>query len=54
MEKLEKLREEIEKIDEEILNLIKRRLDIAIEIGNVKKGKGFSIYYPDRENKVID
>lgn len=50
---LNKLRKQIEQIDEEILNLIKKRLDIAIEIGNTKKEKGVSIYHPDRENEVI-
>lgn len=53
MEWLENLRKKIERIDEEILRLIRERLEIATEIADTKRRNGLSIYDPDRENEVL-
>lgn len=54
MSNIEKLRKEIEDIDEKILNLINQRVRIAIQIGEEKKRNKISIYDPFRENEVIE
>ncbi len=54
MDRLSDLRSQIEKIDEEILSLIKKRLEIAKEIVDAKNQKNMKVYDPDRENKVIN
>lgn len=50
---LEDLRGEIQALDEEILNLVARRLEIAKEIGLVKQKDGLQVRDPDREKRVI-
>ena len=50
--KLDHLREEIDRIDENILQLIIKRFEIAKKIV-LAKGKTSSIYRPDRENLII-
>ncbi|MCX8029555.1 MAG: prephenate dehydratase [Brevinematales bacterium] len=54
MKNIEELRKNIEKIDDEILSLIKRRVEIAVRIGEEKKKNGLNIYDPNRENEIID
>ncbi|MEN2998268.1 MAG: prephenate dehydratase [Brevinematia bacterium] len=53
MERLEDLRKKVEQIDEQILKLIKERLEIATKIAETKKKNGLSIYDPNRENDVL-
>jgi len=48
---LDKLREEISIIDEQLLNLLKRRMDIAEQIAGYKK-EGTSVYVPKREEAL--
>jgi chorismate mutase/prephenate dehydratase len=51
--KLEELRNQINKIDDEILNLLNERAKIVIMIGNIKKNKNLDVYQPERENSII-
>ena len=51
---IEKLRKEINKIDSEILNLLNKRAEVAIEIGKTKKKIGILPYMPARERDVIN
>jgi chorismate mutase / prephenate dehydratase len=51
---LDELRRSIDSIDEEILKLINKRLEIAIAIGKVKEKKGEPIIDIARENSIID
>lgn len=51
---IEKLRDEIDKIDREILDLINQRITNALEIGRWKKKKGLPVYDPSREREIIE
>lgn len=51
--KINKLRKEIDKIDQDLIALLKNRFSIAKEIGQVKTSNSFVIDDIDRENKII-
>ena len=51
---LEKLRNDIDIIDIELLNLLKKRMDIVTEIGNHKKVNDITIYQVKRWNTIIN
>ena len=51
--KLDHLRSEIDLIDNQLVILIKKRLDIAHRIASAKKIMGKPIYDKKRENQVI-
>ena len=46
---LKKLREEIDKIDDEILDLLDKRMSIVKEVGELKLKSNVAIYHPKRE-----
>jgi len=46
-------REEIDRIDTQILVLLNRRAECARAIGDVKRRNGLPIYVPDRERSVL-
>ena len=54
MEGLKKLRNEIDKIDEEIVKLLAKRSKIAMKIAKYKKEHGLQIYDARREREVIE
>ncbi|MEW6095311.1 MAG: prephenate dehydratase [bacterium] len=51
---LNKFREKIDEIDDQILELLNRRVEIAKEIGKFKRKRGIEAYQPDREREVYD
>lgn len=51
---INKLREEINKIDDKILNLLNKRAKVAITIGRNKEKRGISVYMPHRERDVVN
>jgi chorismate mutase/prephenate dehydratase len=51
---LEKLREEIDKIDAEILELLNKRANTAIEIANIKRKANLRFYSPERERAILE
>ena len=51
--KINKLRKEIDKIDQDLIALLKNRFSIAKEIGQVKTSNSFGINDIDRENEII-
>lgn len=53
MKEIEKLRKQIDNIDDEILELLNRRTNIAIEIGKIKRRKNSNFYSPEREREII-
>lgn len=53
MEKLNKLREEINAIDLEIIKLIKRRFDVVKRVGKIKKVNMLPIKSVTREGQLI-
>lgn len=53
-EKLQNLRDKIDKIDKEILKLLNDRAKLAIKIAEIKKTQGLSFYDPVREKIIIN
>ncbi len=47
------LRQKIDKLDKQIVNLLNKRADIALSVGNVKHESGRGKYCPDREQEVF-
>lgn len=52
--KLDQLRDVINHIDEEIINLLSNRMNVAREIGEYKKDNDITIYQGKRWNEIID
>lgn len=50
---IERLRRNIDAVDEVVVKLLNQRARWAQEIGVVKKGAGIAIYQPDREARVV-
>ncbi|OGP65869.1 MAG: chorismate mutase, partial [Deltaproteobacteria bacterium RBG_16_42_7] len=51
-QKLKKLRSEIDRIDDEILELLNKRAFLVIEIGRIKLEGKRDFYAPERENEI--
>ena len=47
-------RDEIDRIDEELVRLLNERSQCAIEIGRIKREIGQPVYSPSREKQVLD
>jgi len=54
MRDLDYYREEIDRVDKELLKLFEKRMDIAENIGKIKKEKGLPILDPIREKQVLN
>lgn len=54
MKTLEECREQIDAIDDEILNLLNKRMRVVEEVGKIKKSNGGAIYRPEREKAIIE
>ena len=48
------LRDEIDRIDREIIKLLRSRLMKSVEIGRIKAGRGLELFSPDREAELLD
>jgi chorismate mutase len=51
--RLDALRRRIDALDEELVRLLSRRAECALEIGRVKKDAGLDVYQPAREVEVL-
>lgn len=51
---IEKLRQEIDKIDDQIAKLYSDRMDVALEIGKVKMQDKKAVSVPEREKQIIN
>jgi chorismate mutase len=51
--KLEELRSEIDKLDEELIHILSRRMDIVEEIGKYKKENNITILQLKRWSRII-
>lgn len=51
---IDELRRQVDKIDEEILNLLNRRIELALEIGKLKSNASSAHYVPAREKEIIE
>jgi chorismate mutase/prephenate dehydratase len=52
-EQLQRLREQINEVDSELIRLINRRAQLAVEVGQLKRAVGMPIYTPHREADVL-
>lgn len=52
--KIDKLREEIDEVDQKLMNLLLERFSITKKIGQVKTSNSISIDDNDRENNIIN
>ena len=51
---LQELREGIDKIDNEMLKLLNKRMQFVKEVGKLKQNDGSSIYRPEREKEILE
>jgi len=51
---IEDWRAEINTIDDEILRLLNKRAQLAVEVGQSKKRSGFALCDPTREKEVVE
>lgn len=51
---IETLRNEIDVIDAQLIDLLNRRYCYCVEIGKLKKGQGTMVHDATREKKIID
>lgn len=51
---IENLRDQIDKIDDEILNLFLKRLSLCVKIGEEKKFLGLAVKDLKREEKILE
>ncbi|HVZ58833.1 MAG TPA: chorismate mutase [Patescibacteria group bacterium] len=54
MKDIQKLRTKIDKIDQELLSLIEKRVDLVREIGKIKKELDLPVKDNMRENIIIE
>lgn len=50
----DQIREEIDRLDGELLRIFNRRAQLALDIGALKKERGLPIYDPDREKRILE
>lgn len=53
-DELEKLRDRIDSIDEDILDALNRRAEVVLEIARLKREDGTKFYVPSREQKIVN
>ncbi len=54
MGELEKLRKNIDRIDDEILLLLNKRAENVLQIGHIKRNEKSKFYKPDRERQILE
>jgi chorismate mutase/prephenate dehydratase len=54
MKELEKLRREIDAIDNEILGLLNKRSNIVLDIAHIKRNENAKFYSPEREREILE
>jgi len=47
------LREKIDKIDKELLELLSNRIQVVHQVGEIKREKGIGVFDPNREEKLL-
>ena len=52
--KIKELRKLIDKIDDQLFNLLVERFDVSKKIGDIKASKNINIDDPNREQEIID
>lgn len=47
-------RQEIDRLDRELLRIFNERAALALHIGEIKKERGLPVYDPDRERRIFE
>ena len=50
---IDALREEIDRLDSKLLQIFNERANLALKIGELKKGLALPVYDPSREKKIF-
>lgn len=53
-DKLAQCREEIDRIDRELMKLFEERMNVVLDVARYKKENNMEIFHKDRENQVIE
>ena len=53
-DKLAQCREEIDRIDRELMKLFEERMSVVLEVARYKKENNMAIFHKDREQQVIE
>ena len=48
------LRDEIDRLDREILQLVAARIRVVLRVGDYKRARGLRVYDPERERSLLD
>jgi len=51
---IEEIRQEIDRLDSELLDIFNRRASLALKIGEIKKELALPVYDPSREKKIFE
>jgi chorismate mutase-like protein len=51
---LDELRRAIDAVDRKILELVAERVRLVLAVGDVKRARGFVVYDPERERRVLE
>ncbi len=50
---IDRIREAIDRLDNELLRIFNERASLALAIGEIKKEKGLAVYDPEREKNIF-
>ena len=50
---IDDIRQEIDRLDKELLKIFNRRAELALEIGHLKKERDLPVYDPEREKRIF-
>jgi chorismate mutase/prephenate dehydratase len=53
-QKLAPLREQIDSVDQQLLDLLSKRAQLALQVGHIKQEFGSAVYRPEREQQVLN
>ena len=51
---IDDFRQEIDRLDRELLRIFNERAALALHIGEIKKERGLPVYDPDRERRIFE
>lgn len=50
---IDEIRQEIDSLDNQLLQIFNRRAELALEIGHLKKDLNLPVYDPEREKRIF-
>jgi chorismate mutase len=51
---IDEIRNEIDRMDSDLLRIFNQRAALALKIGEIKKERGLAVYDPAREKKIFE